>query len=194
MTTTQAKPSAARERILETAQQLFYAEGVRAVGVDRIIAEAGVAKMTLYKHFPSKDELVLAVLEAREATIIEYFTSGIERKTRRGAGKVEAFFAVLKDWFRGKGFRGCAFINAAVELADANHPASMFATAHKARFREMLQALLEEEVGAKAADEVLPAVALLVEGAIVSATMDRRPAAADEARDAAFALVDQHRG
>ena len=192
MATTKSRTSAARERILETAQNLFYGEGVRAVGVDRIIAEAGVAKMTLYNHFPSKDDLVLAVLEGREIAVDEYFAAGIERKKRRGADNLEAFFGVLKDWFRSKGFRGCSFINASVELADANHPASMFAAAHKARFRETLRELLTEQFGEDAADEVLPAIVLLVEGAIVSSTMQQRPAAADEALAAAKALVARH--
>src|SRR5262245_2695423 len=65
--------SEARQRILETADRLFYQEGVRAVGVDRIIAEAGVAKMSLYKHFPSKDDLILAVLKHREVSVLEFF-------------------------------------------------------------------------------------------------------------------------
>ena len=92
---------------METAERLFYAEGVRAVGIDRIIAEAEVAKMTLYNHFASKDDLILAVLQYREAKFDEMFEKSIERHVRRGMDKLEAFFAALKDWFKSPGFRGC---------------------------------------------------------------------------------------
>ena len=78
MATTTEKKRSARERILETAERLFYAEGIRAVGVDRIIAEAGVAKMTLYNHFASKDDLILAALQHREATFMDRFTAWME--------------------------------------------------------------------------------------------------------------------
>ena len=91
--------SKARQRILETAERLFYQEGVRAVGVDRIIAEAGVAKMSLYKHFPSKDDLILAVLKHREENMLEFFRSAMERHRKKAKNPLKAFFAALKDFF-----------------------------------------------------------------------------------------------
>ena len=115
--------SEARQRILETADRLFYQDGLRAVGIDRIIAEARVAKMSLYKHFPSKDDLILAVLKYREETVLEFFRSTMERQAKKTKSPLRAFFAALKDWFELPGFRGCAFQNAAVELADPAHPA-----------------------------------------------------------------------
>ena len=84
MATTTEKKRSARERILETAERLFYAEGIRAVGVDRIIAEAGVAKMTLYNHFASKDDLILAALQHREATFMDRFTAWMEEARSNG--------------------------------------------------------------------------------------------------------------
>src|SRR5215467_5018828 len=116
--------SEARKRILETADRLFYQEGVRAVGIDRIIAEAGVAKMSLYKHFPSKDDLILAVLKYREEAVLEFFRSAMERHRKKAKDPLGAFFAALKDLFESPGFRGCPFQNAAVELADPTHPGS----------------------------------------------------------------------
>src|SRR3954467_8920991 len=113
--------SESRQRILETADRLFYGNGIRAVGIDRIIAEAGVAKMSLYKHFPSKDDLILAVLRHREEGVLEFFRSATERHGRRAKDPLRAFFAALKEWFETPGFRGCAFQNAAVELADPGH-------------------------------------------------------------------------
>jgi len=183
--------SEARQRILETADRLFYQDGLRAVGIDRIIAEAEVAKMSLYKHFPSKDDLILAVLQYREHVVLEFFRSAMERHAKKTKSPLRAFFAALKDWFELPGFRGCAFQNAAVELADAAHPGTEFVRGHKQRFAEFLRGLVEEAVG-KAA-KIAPAVALLVEGAIVTAVIQGSPDAADVARDAALKLVAEEK-
>jgi AcrR family transcriptional regulator len=182
-----------RQRILETADRLFYREGIRAVGIDRIIAEAEVAKMSLYKHFASKDELILAVLKYREEKILEFFGSAMKRHGKRTKDKLRTFFAALKDWFESPGFRGCAFQNAAVELADAKHPGSHFVRDHKRRFQRFLAGLVEESLG-KAAATVAPAVGLLVEGAIVTAVIQGSPAAVFVARDAAMKLVAEAKG
>jgi AcrR family transcriptional regulator len=184
--------SEARQRILETADRLFYQEGIRAVGIDRIIAEANVAKMSLYKHFPSKDDLILAVLQYREQGVLEFFRSAMERHGKKAKSPLRAFFAALKEWFEAPGFRGCAFQNAAAELADPAHPGTEFVRGHKQRFSDFLRGLVEEAVG-KAA-KVAPAVTLLVEGAIVTAMIQGRPDAADVARDAALKLVAEERG
>src|SRR4029079_6900968 len=114
--------SKARQRILETAERLFYQEGVRAVGIDRIIAEARVAKMSLYKHFPSKDDLILEVLKYREEIVLGFFRSAMERHVKKAKNPLRAFFAALKDFFESPGFRGCPFQNAAVELAEPRPP------------------------------------------------------------------------
>lgn len=173
---------------METAERLFYAEGIRTVGIDRIIAEAGVAKMSLYNHFSSKDDLVLAVLQFREEKITRFFETAIQRFMDDGVDRLTAFFSALKEWFESKGFRGCAFINAVVELADANHPASAFSTHHKELFHQMIGTIMAETHGAKARAFV-PAVSLMVEGAIVTAVMECSSNAADVAREAAMALL-----
>lgn len=182
--------SNARQRILETAERLFYAEGIRSVGIDRIIAEAEVAKMTLYNHFASKDELILAVLKYRETQVDDFFQSTIERYRNDGMDPLQAFFATLKEWFESPGFRGCSFINAAVELADANHPASMFAAEHKCRFHKMLNEIITDDAGAKATS-LAPAISVLVEGAIITAVVEGNPEAADIARDTAIMLLSK---
>ncbi len=182
-----------RQRILETADRLFYREGIRAVGIDRIIAEAEVAKMSLYKHFASKDELILAVLKYREQKILEFFRSAMEQHSKRTKDKLRAFFAALKDWFESPDFRGCAFQNAAVELADADHPGSQFVQEHKCRFQEFLSGLVEESLG-KVAAKIAPAVGLLVEGAIVTAVIQGSPDAANVAREATLKLVAEAKG
>src|SRR5690242_19302039 len=126
--------SEARRRLLETADRLFYAEGVRSVGIDRVIAEASVAKMTLYAHFPSQDDLIVAVLRHREAAVLEFSRSAMERHGKRTGDRLRAFFAALRDWFETPDFRGCAFQNAAVTLADPAHPGTQFVRDHKRRF------------------------------------------------------------
>ncbi len=189
MSKTETK-SKARQRIVETAERLFYAEGIRSVGIDRIIAEAEVAKMTLYNHFASKDDLILAVLHYREEKFGGMFERWMERHVKKGMDRLEAFFAALKDWFKSPGFRGCAFINACVELADADHAASIFAAEHKCRFHQMLNEIIAEAAGAKATT-VAPAIALMVEGAIVTAVMEQTSDAADVAKEAALVLVSK---
>jgi AcrR family transcriptional regulator len=166
--------SEARERILDTADRLFYEHGVRAVG----IAEAAIAKATLYAHFPSKDDLILAVLQHREKAVLEFFRTAMERHGKKPP--LRAFFAALKEWVESPGFRGCAFQNAAIELADPKHPGTEFVRGHKRRFSELLRGIVEE---------LAPAISLLVEGAIVTTAVQGTPGAADVARDTALALV-----
>lgn len=189
MSKTRTKISDARQRIVETAERLFYAEGIRAVGIDRIIAEAGVAKMSLYNHFPSKDDLILAALQYREEKFDALFGKWMERHVDAGMDRLDAFFAALKDWFEITDFRGCMFINSHAELADAKHEGSKFSASHKQRFHEMLKQVIAQTAGGKAAEAMAPAIALIVEGAIVTAVMERKSSPAGVARDAALALL-----
>lgn len=183
--------SKARQRILETADRLFYEDGFRAVGIDRIIAEARVAKATLYVHFPSKDDLILAVLEHRERSTDEFFRSAMRRHAK-AKGPLGPFFAALRDWFESPGFRGCAFQNAAVELADPGHPGAEFSRGFKRRFGVFLRGLIGESIGEEAA-KLAPAVFLLVEGAIVTAAIQGNSESVDVAHEAAIRLVGERR-
>ena len=182
------RSSQARQRLLETADRLFYQEGIRTVGIDKVIAEARVAKMTLYSHFASKDELILAVLKHREQFVMEFFQAAIERHVAKGLDKLRAFFAALKDWMQQPRFRGCAFINATIELADFKHRGSEYARSQKTRFDEMLRGLIAESLGTDAT-ELLPAISLLVAGSIITAQIQGHPAAADTARETAEKLI-----
>jgi len=192
MSKTRTKKTDARQRIVETAERIFYAEGIRAVGIDRIIAEAEVAKMTLYNHFASKDDLILAVLEFREEKFDALFEKWMGRHMKAGMNRLEALFAALKDWFESPGFRGCMFINARAELADAKHEGSKFSAQHKERFHHMIGEVITETTSAKAEKLMAPAISLLVEGAIVTAVMEESSKPADVARDAALALVSKN--
>ena len=181
-----------RQRILETADRLFYQHGLRAVGIDRIIAEADVAKMSLYKHFPSKDELILAVLKYREVQIQEFFGAAMHQHEKRMKSKLRAFFAALKDWSMSPGFRGCAFQNARVELADPNHPGTQFVREHKQRFQTFITGIIEESLG-KGSAKAAPAINLLVEGVVVTSVIEGSPHALDVARDAALKMVENEK-
>ena len=185
----QAKSASPRQRLLETADRLFYQEGIRSVGIDKVIAEAGVAKMTLYTHFPSKDDLILAVLQYREARVGEFFTAAIARHAQNESSKIMAFFAALKDWMETPDFRGCAFINATVELANASHDGSEYCRNQKSRFKQMLDGFVHEALG-KSEPELVNGLSLLVEGAIVTAQVEGTSRAAESARDMASLLIE----
>ena len=184
------RPSNARKRIIETAEKLFYTEGIRAVGIDRVIAEAGVAKMTLYNHFPSKDDLVVEVLKHREEQFDLYLRQRMLEHQSQGLNSLKAFFAALKDWFQCSDYRGCAFLNAIAELADSNPTATDFCADHKRRFKEQVSEIIIESAGPQAA-AVAPAICVLVEGAIVTAVSEGNADAAGIAEQAAEILISQ---
>ena len=184
------RPSNARKRIVETAEKLFYSEGIRAVGIDRVIAEAWVAKMTLYNHFPSKDDLVVEVLKYREEQFNLYLRQRMLEHQSQGLNSLKAFFAALKDWFQCSDYRGCAFLNALAELADSNPTATDFCSDHKRRFKEQLTEIIIESAGTQAA-AVAPAICILVEGAIVTAVSEGNADAAGIAEQAAEIPISQ---
>ncbi len=152
-----------------------------------------MAKMTLYNHFASKDDLILAVLQYREEQVLDLFRTSIDRYHNNGISRLSAFFMTLKDWFQEPGFRGCSFINASVELANASHPGSVFSAAHKERFHGLITAVLSETVGEKVAEQIGPAVGLLVEGSIIESVMQQTSKPADDARLATQVLIEATR-
>ena len=177
-----------RVRILDTAAELFYREGVRAVGVDRISAESGVAKMTLYYHFRSKDELVAAWLRRRDEEWMTWLEGAAER---RDGSRLLAVFDALREWFDTPGFRGCAFINVHAELGWSNSAAAEIAAAHKRSLAAYLERLARTE-GATDPEGLARELLLLVEGAIVTASIQRDARAADDAREMAKRAMAAH--
>lgn len=167
----------ARERILRTAHDLFYAEGLRATGIDRVIAEAGVTKVTFYRHFPSKNDLILAYLKLRHEQWMTWFTEAFARHGGPSQG-AQALPPVLNEWFSGQalgGFRGCAFLNAVSEMGPAI-PAVVEATRqHKQQMTDAIEALLPLSGRRRQTAEAL---AIAVEGAIVQAQYSEDPALA----------------
>lgn len=186
-TKSSAKPSA-RDRIMKAASDLFYQEGVQSVGIDRIIAESGVAKMSLYNHFKSKDALIAAWLQQRDANWREWFQNTVEQQATEPAERLLAMFDALEAWFSQPDFRGCAFINSSVELVDPEHPGYQVAIEHQqAIYNYILQ--LAHAADMPNAEEVAEQLLLLVEGAIVVAMMRHSPAAAAHAKSAAAILI-----
>jgi len=159
----------ARERILSTAYRLFCAHGTRAVGIDRVIAEAGVAKMSVYRHFRSKDDLVLAVLDRRA----EVWTQGwVQAETAARAstpaGQLLAIFEIFDEWFRRPGFEGCTFINLLLEISDTDSAIHQRSREHLRLIRQFLRGLAQD-AGVRDPDLFARQWHILMKGSIVAA-------------------------
>lgn len=179
----------AADRILETASALFYRTGIRATGVDRIAADSGMTKMTLYACFGSKEELVRAYLERRDQRWREWFQRAVQRHAAGDpAQRPLAIFDALAERLRDPDFRGCAFINAMAELGDRSHPGHVTAIEHKARVQAFVRALLEES-GYRSAEPLASQFMLLIDGAMITAYRQGTPAAARHAREIAARLL-----
>ncbi len=180
----------ARTRILDAAYRLFSRHGIHAVGIDRIIAEAPVAKATLYHHFASKDDLVRAFLDLRETRwTLDWLQAEAERLGSTGRDRVLAVFDALDEWFHRPDFEGCSFINTMLEVGDRDHPIHR-ATVHHL---DVIRAILERyanEAGASNPPETASQLQILMMGAIVSASRGDG-VAARRARSLAELLLDR---
>jgi AcrR family transcriptional regulator len=187
-----ARSEPARERILKTAYDLFAQRGVRDVGIDEIIERAGVAKATLYRHFPSKDALALAFLERRE----ELWTRGFVEAGARARGQTPeeqllAIFDVFDDWFRNEAeFDACSFINVLVELGP-RHAVGKASIDYLENIRGVVRSLAEE-AGLRDVESFARSWHILMKGSIISATEGDLDAA-KRAQKMAALLIDQHR-
>jgi AcrR family transcriptional regulator len=177
--------SAARDRVLETATRLFYAEGVHAVGIDRIIAEAGVAKATFYRHFPAKDELVRAYL-VKQSQLQRATAASLPRATPDEI--LLAIFDNVGELGRDPAYRGCPFVNAAAEYPDPSHPVREAISEHRRWFRTLLRDLLAED-GHPDPERTADLLVALKDGLLVAADLDD-PARQGVIRDAVTRLLD----
>jgi AcrR family transcriptional regulator len=167
-------------RILETADRLFYSQGIRAVGVDTIAAEIGISKRTLYNYFPSKDALIAAYLSRRAA---------MRRSSDRPPlDQILGTFDWLERWFASETFRGCPFVNAVAELGEPAHPAMKIALDYKRTRIEFFRDNLAR-LGARQPDSLATQLAILVEGAMAAMLVHRDPALAGAAKSAAQILL-----
>jgi AcrR family transcriptional regulator len=184
--------SDARERILAAAYELFARHGIRAVGVDTIIRKSGVAKMTLYRHFPSKDDLVLAFLRRREDLWTRaWLQEEVSRRETEPGKQLLAVFDVFDGWFRKEDFEGCSFINVLLELPEHGHPAHRASVDHLATIRDFLRGLAEQ-AGVRDPDQLSRQWHMLMKGSIVAAAEGDREAAT-RAREVASLLLERER-
>ena len=187
MTRPEQRHRSAKERLLQAADDLFYNEGIRAVGIDRVIAHAGVAKGSLYYSFAGKDDLVRVYLTGRHGKWAERVTAGIETHTDP-RDRILAVYDVLGALFAEPDYRGCAFVNAMAEAAPDSVEAQS-ATIFRTWVHDLF---LDLATGAGAADpeQLAETLVVLYDGAVATAQMDKAPWAAQTARRTAELVLD----
>ncbi|HEX7934330.1 MAG TPA: TetR/AcrR family transcriptional regulator [Paraburkholderia sp.] len=185
----------ARERLLDAAEALIYAGGIHATGVDAIVKQSGTARKSFYTHFESKDALVAAALKRRDERWMNWFIAGTERRGATARKRLLGMFGVLREWFASKDFHGCAFLNAAGEIACADDPIRVVAREHKARLlafvRTQCDAFVAESNGdARHAARLSRQWLVLLDGAIAVALVSGEPDSALDAQAVAQTLLD----
>ncbi len=163
-----AQADSVRDRILSTARELFYKEGVRAVGVDRVVAESGVAKTSLYRWFPSKDALIAAVLEQEALDRWKGWDRNLERAAGSPRDQLRAQFTGLARYVSGPTYRGCPFLNVTVEFVDAEHPARKVASEMSVELRRRLRSLVDQLDDVRDREELTDQLMMLIDGALSS--------------------------
>ncbi len=185
----------ARERIIQTALDLFYRQGYLATGINQIISESQVAKASFYAHFPSKEALCLAYLQARHQLWMSWLRERVE-KEKTARGRLLAVFAFLKKWMKESGFRGCAFLNIASEIPSVENDLRNEVIKHKDELRKYLRNIIAaaiESGGSPAgldASETTRIIYVLIEGAIVASQNYNATWPIDSAREAAEKLMN----
>lgn len=166
----EATRTSARDTILQTAAKLFFREGFRAVGIDTIIKQADIAKMTLYRYFPSKDDLIVAYLQDTNDKFWVWFDESTRRSEGEPRSQLIAFFAALEKLVTSPQCYGCPFLNAIVDFPENSHPGHQVALQHKqgvrSRFRE-----LAHQAGAQAPELLADQLLVLMDGAFMSVRM-----------------------
>jgi AcrR family transcriptional regulator len=181
----------ARGRIVDTAYELFSRRGIRDVGVNELISRAGVAKATFYRHFATKDDLVLAFLEQRDRLwTVDLVVAEARRRGSTPTEQLLAIFDVFGDWFRRDDFEACSFINILLEMG-ANHPLGRASIDYLAKIRGHVQQLAEE-AGLRDAEDFSRSWHILMKGSIISAT-EGDADAAKRAQRMAKTLIEQYR-
>jgi AcrR family transcriptional regulator len=181
----------ARDRILAAAYELFSTRGIRAVGTEEVLARAGVAKSTLYRHFPSKEALVLAFLQRREQRWTrEYVEAEARRRGSTPRERLLAIFDVFDEWFHRDDFEGCSFVNVLLEMGDLDSPLGKASAAHLEYIRSVVRTLAEE-AGVQDSDTFAHSWHILMKGSIVAAG-EGDLVAARRARAMGEDLLDRH--
>ncbi|WP_439693227.1 TetR/AcrR family transcriptional regulator [Curtobacterium sp. SP.BCo] len=177
----------AYERAVATADRLFYEQGIHAVGVDQVAAEADISKASLYTHFRTKDDLVVGYLRGRSRSWQEHVAAVLPQRAQTPRGRITAVFDLLGEWFDEPGYRGCPFINVEAEYG-AGHPTHDVTIEHRDWVRGLFAALLAE-AGHPDAESTALQLCLLYDGAMASAQADPSRPWARAARDAAERII-----
>jgi AcrR family transcriptional regulator len=185
---TSSPASDKRQHVVETAYALFKRTGFHATGIDRIIAEAEVAKMTMYRHFPSKDELIVEVLDYR-ARRFENQLDRLAQEDITPEQKIGRIFDWHGRWFHSPDFHGCLFAHALAEFGDPRHPVFKAAARQKNGLKRRMQSILEEVMPRGRAGSVAAALLMLIEGATLLAQMGQADTAIRDARKAALDII-----
>jgi AcrR family transcriptional regulator len=182
-----------RERILDAATRLFADEGIQATSVDRVITEAGVAPMTVYRHFGGKDDLVTATVERWSRDWLGWLREKAGEDGDDAGARLEGLWDALEKWFADEGFRGSYVANVATELrAKPGHPAQSTIATHRAALRELLQDIVSTAAVPSPPDAALQ-LHMLIDGATAAAVVDRQPGAAATARAIAATVLGGER-
>lgn len=184
-----------RQQLVTTAFDLFYRQGIHAVGINQILQESGIAKKTLYHHFAGKEALVAAVISYRDRVFLEWLEKRLEQEKFTAEGVIEALFTALDDWINDRettltAFHGCFFINTCAEYGDPGHELHRQCAQHKTAATRMLAScLLKTGLEEQAAGELAYTLSLLKEGAIVLAQVQGDKQAALQAKVLALSLA-----
>jgi AcrR family transcriptional regulator len=186
-----ADPESGRERVMRAAYDLFSRQGTRTVGVDAVIGEAGVAKMTLYRNFASKDDLILAFLERREALWTQgWVQTESQRRGDTPAQRLLAIFEIFGEWFARPDFEGCSFVTTLLEVTDRDSPVRQASVQHLANIRSYLR-VLAAEASVQNPDSFARQWHILMKGSIIAAAEGDTQAAA-RARELGILLLGHH--
>lgn len=178
-----------RERILNTASGLFQANGINATGVDTIVAEAGIAKMTLYKYFPAKEDLILEVVRRRSREFSEWLSARLERTAANPAEKLQHLFDGVEEWLADPQCSGLPFIKASAEFPQPESAVNRLSVELSCEFRDYITTLARE-AGIRSPEALGLQLAMLVEGAVLSKQLSDSPGALEYARQAARILIE----
>ena len=179
-----------RNQLIETALRLFSQYGFHAVGIDRVVEEAGITKKTLYNHFRSKNELILAALRRNDAEFRNNFVRSVESKGKTSRERLLAIFDVAEEWFLSNTFYGCTFINAIAEFSDRWKPIQHICKEYKQLVTDYI-ANLARDANAENPEELAERLSLLLEGAIVTAQVSEKTNSAKRAKEIAILLIDR---
>ena len=178
-----------RDELVEKATTIFYRNGFQATGMDMLVAETGISKTSIYKHFKTKDDLIVASLQHRDAFLRDWLFGRIGQLATTPREQLIAMFDALDEWFRQPDFYGCMFAKACSEYQDPEHPIHREATKHVDRVSSQL-AIIAEQAGLNGPAQLARQLALLKEGAVVLATMGRGSRPALDAKMVAIQLIE----